>query len=285
LLKKLCNAAFQRFPVEGTISAGYDTRTILAASKDFAKEIEYLTLIYWSYTQESTDSQISTSLLKDLNLKHKLVQCRKECSPEFWEIYKRNVTTAHLAYASINETLMEYFPQEKVAIKGTVSSEIIREQYIDKTRKKDGKNFAQISGFNGNKFMEKHLQIWLDEALPYAKKFNVNINELYGWEQQTGRWQAMTQAEGDIAQEVFVPFNCRNLIMYMLQVHDKYRRPFYYKLYEEMVKYNWLECNAYPMNPHKRGWKPQLKNILRQSGFYPFFITLFYKFHKQKSHI
>lgn len=284
LLKKLCNAGYKRFPVEGTISAGYDTRTILAASKDFAKEIEYLTLVYWSYTEGSPDAKISSSLMRDLGLKQKLVKCGKKYSEEFWRIYSRNVTTAHPAYAMINEVLMEHYPQDKVAIKGTVSSEIMREQYIDKTRKKDGKNFAQISGFNGSKFMEKHLQLWLDEAWPIAKKYNVNVNELYGWEQQTGKWQAMTQAEGDIVQEVYVPFNCRNQIMNMLQVHDKHRKPFYYKLYEEMVKYNWLECNAYPMNPHKRGWKPCTKNIIRAMGLYPLFITLFYKFYKQKSH-
>ncbi|MFC2102694.1 hypothetical protein ACFLS7_06840, partial [Bacteroidota bacterium] len=284
LLKKLCNAGYRRFPIEGTLSAGYDSRTILAASKDFAKEIEYLTLIYWSYTEESADASISKSLTQDLGLDQKLVKCLKKSTKEFDEIYFRNVTTAHPAYASINETRMHHYPQDKVAIKGTVSSEVMREQYIDKTRKKDGKNFAQISGFNGSEFMEKHLQMWLDEALPYAKKYNVHINEMYGWEQQTGKWQAMTQAEGDIVQEVFVPFNCRNLIMTMLQVNDKYRRPFYYKLYYEMVKFNWPECNKYPMNPHKRGWKPRSKNIMRALGIYPLFITLLYKFYTQQSH-
>jgi len=284
LLKKLCYAGYRRFPVEGTLSAGYDSRTILAASKEFAKEIEYLTLIYWSYTEESADASISKSLIHDLGLKQQIVKCLKESTKEFNEIYFRNVTTAHPAYAIINETLIQHFPQDKIAIKGTVSSEVMREQYIDKTRKKDGKNFAQISGFNGNKFMEKHLQLWLDEALPYAKKYNVHINEMYGWEQQTGKWQAMTQAEGDIAQEVFVPFNCRNLIMNMLEVNDKYRRPFYYKLYYEMVQFNWPACNAYPMNPQKRGWKPRTKNIIRALGLYPLFITVFYKIYKQKSH-
>jgi hypothetical protein len=71
-------------------------------------------------------------------------------------------------------------------------------------------------------FAIKNLEEWLSDA---SKTYNINILHLFMWENREGNWQAMTQLEWDIVQEVFVPFNCRSLLTIILSLDEKYRMP------------------------------------------------------------
>ncbi len=280
LLKNLIECATKRFDIEFTLTCGYDTRLLLAASKNIGGKYPYLTLIYWNLTEDAPDITISSKLLNKFGFKHEIIKCPAKMSKEFEEIYTKNVVTAHISNGNIVEGLFNKYDDKKVCVRGTVSSEIIREQYIDKVRKPSGKTFAQIANFNNNNFAIKHFGKWLLEAKEYSKKYNVNIFELFGWEQQTGKWQAMTQLEWDIVQENVVPYNCRELLFTMLAVDDKYRKPPNYPLYRAIAKYLWPETLSEPINPHKLTKKNKLKLRLRNLGLYPLFTWIFYKIKK-----
>jgi hypothetical protein len=64
-----------------------------------------------------------------------------------------------------------------------------------------------------------------------------------------GSWQATSQLEWDIVQEVFAPFNCRALIIYMLGVNVKYRSPFNNRLHKGIVRKLWPLMLTVPRNP------------------------------------
>ena len=73
----------------------YDSRTILAASKDVSKDIIFFSQIYPGMNEKSMDVKISDDLLLKLGLDHKIVRCptRKDDS-DFLDIYQKNIPTA-----------------------------------------------------------------------------------------------------------------------------------------------------------------------------------------------
>ena len=99
-----------------------------------------------------------------------------------------------------------------------------------------------------------------DFALEALDRWLLDVNEtsllgfdpltLFLWEDREANWQAMTQLEGDISREVFVPFNCRLLLANMLSVPEPYRVKPAFLLQREMMLQLWPEVLSEPINPH-----------------------------------
>lgn len=96
-------------------------------------------------------------------------------------------------------------------------------------------------------FALRHFEKWLNNLGDY---YNINFDSLFYWEQRIGKWFAMNCLEFDSAwQEVFLPFNCRKLLVDMLSVEDKYKFSPNYVLYERLISELWPEVLTEPINP------------------------------------
>lgn len=249
ILRGLIKSASNRFNLAFAITAGWDTRLLLAASKDVSKSIYYYTLIYYNLTEDSLDIVIPSKLLRQLGLEHHIIKCPSHMSNEFREIYERNVPTAHEAFGNINQGLYEKYPQDRVSIKGVISSEVVKTCTLTNIENGRVQTLARCLSMRNNSFAARYLEAWLSEAREIAGKYNIGILELSGWEQLTGNWQAMGLLESDIVQEVFVPYNCRNLLVTMLSIEKKYRRPPDHVFYQKLIMNMWPEALAQPINP------------------------------------
>jgi hypothetical protein len=76
-----------------------------------------------------------------------------------------------------------------------------------------------------------------------------------------GSWQAQSQLEWDIVQEVFTPFNSRELLDYMLRMDMSYRQGHNPKLYIDTMKLFWNEVLNEPINPSS--FKERLAKIIK----------------------
>jgi hypothetical protein len=103
-----------------------------------------------------------------------------------------------------------------------------------------------------NIFVNRAWEKWLSGL---RELYNIHILDLFYWEHWGGNFCAMTQAEWDIVQEVFTPYNCRNLLMKMLSVDEKYRDHDLPIFYRELSNKLWPEVLREPVNP-----KPQISN-------------------------
>lgn len=250
IVKGLIKSAFNRFDLAFTITAGLDTRVLLAASREVSGSVYYYTLLCYGLTKESPDVKIPSELLSKLGIKHSLIVCPSHMDGEFKEIYKRNVSTAHDGWGNTAQGIYWHYPQEKVSVKGN-AIEAARCFYYRtmKVEKVDARELAKLTEMGENPFAVKHFESWLSEAEGIANRCNINILDLFYWEQRMGNWQAMSQLEWDIAQEVFTPFNCRSLLTTLLSVDKKYRRPPDYKLFKKLIIYFWPEALAEKINP------------------------------------
>jgi hypothetical protein len=279
ILQGLINSAFNRFDLACTLTAGWDTRVLLAASKDISESIFYYTLIYYDLTEDSPDVKIPSQLLSQLGLKHNIIKCPSSyMDNEFKEIYKRNVTTAHDAWSNIAQGTYEHYPQNKVCVKGN-ASEIARCFYYASANIENvnAEKLARLTEMDKNSFAIKYFEKWLSEAREIGERYNINILDLFYWEQRMGSWQAQSQLEMDIAQEVFTPFNCRNLLTIMLSVEEKYRKPPDYKFYKKLIINLWPQTLMKPINP-PIGLKSVIIRLLMRLKLYPFIKLIYNRF-------
>ena len=109
-------------------------------------------------------------------------------------------------------------------------------------------------------FKLTHHNKWIAKV---GSTYNIPLDNLFYWEQRCGNWAAMCQMEFDTAwNDIFTPFNCRNLLLDILSVDERYRKRPNHLLYRKIMKKLWPEVLKFPINPHTR-YKYKNKTKLR----------------------
>ena len=264
ILQGFMESAHNRFGLALTLTAGWESRVLLAASKNIKHKIFYFTLIYWDLIKNRVDATIASRLLSKLKLKHNVIKCPHKMEDEFKNYYNRNVIMAREVYGTVAQGIYNYYPQDKVCVKGN-AGEVARQFYrLKESNGKDitAEQIAKLTQMGTNPFAIKAFDTWLKET---TETYNINILDLFYWEQRMGNWQAMSQLEWDIVQEVFTPFNCRILLTNLLSVDEKYRERDEPELFREIITSLWPEVLGEPVNPpYKTGIIAIIKKILHR---------------------
>jgi len=276
LLKKIVSAANNNMDdLAFTLTAGWDSRIILSACKDIINKVSFYTLRYRNMDDKHMDIKIPMSLSKSLNLKFNIFDCQKDISNEFAEIYESNTDMAHINdWGKIAFGMSKTYPQQKVAVKGNCS-EIGRCFYFPdgKHNLNSGKNnltendFLQLErGWGELNFIREEIRKW--NELLKVNSFNYNLYDLFYWEHRMGSWQAQGQLEWDIVQEVFTPFNSRELLDLMLSIDTSKREKYNPSLYIDAMKHLWKEVLDEPINPltFRNKVRRLAVNIVRKAG-------------------
>jgi hypothetical protein len=249
ILINTMKAAARRFKLALSLTAGRDSRLILASSRQIADQIHFFTGIYWNHDKKSPDAVIPAKLLSKLNLKHQVIQCPKKMKRSFARIYNANVTPAHAVYGTIAQGFFAQLPQDRVMLKGNAIP-IIKGgyDYYRKNNEITPQFFNKVLGVDGSPFAQNAIQKWLNGIQNTI--FNVDILELFQWEIKEGSWQAMSQLEWDlVTEEILVPYNNRYLLALMLGLDKEHRIKPDYRLHEALTRYSWPELLEYPINP------------------------------------
>lgn len=267
-LVKILQAARNRFNLALPLTAGWDSRLLMAGLKDIKSDVWYYTLQYRDLNNRSDDIKIPGDILASQGLEHNIIDCKKYPNAAFVNIYNKNTALAHLNDWGITAFgLLNGFPKDKVCLKGNCS-EIVRCFYytsgshglIDNISLLPNKDLHSIP--NIKKLIDK----WFSEACIISQKNNIDILDLYYWEHRMGSWQAQSQLEWDIAQEVFTPFNCREFLEMMLSVPSSFRSQPKNKFYTKMINYLFPELMNFPVNPRSKIIKsvnPKIKKIIK----------------------
>jgi len=256
LLKRLIKGVYERFKLAHAITSGLDSRLLLAASKDIARNIYYYTAKRKNFNRLTPDIRIPKELLKKLSLSHHIIDCSKEMSIEFREIYENNVMNAHESGGRDAQGFFNNCPSDRISMIGNVSETVRASPYFDQSydlseRYLDinEKLLASKVRMDKSIFAIKNFKIWLKDCINLEKKYGINIIDLFYLEQLMGGWLSMIRTESDIVQEVFTPYNCRLFLEYMFAIDEKYRKPPEYIIYKKMILSLWPEVMQMPVNP------------------------------------
>ena len=250
LLKKIVSAANNNMDLAFTLTAGWDSRIILSSCKDIINEVSFYTLKYRKMDDHNKDIKIPMLLSKAHNLKYEILNCNESISKEFSDIYDANTDTPHKDWGGIAFGMSKNYPQKKVAVKGGCS-EIGRCFYFHDENKKNNlteNDFLHLEyGWDQLNFIREGIRNW-NETIK-ENHFNYNLYDLFYWEHRMGSWYAQSQLEWDIVQEVFTPFNSRELLDLMLSIDQSKRKKINPLLYIDAIKHLWKEVLSIPINP------------------------------------
>ncbi len=254
-LRGLMKSATNRFDLVASLTAGWDSRLVFAASKDIINKIHSFETVQQEGMPDShPDLKIPSVLLSKFGLKHDIIRTARNLNDDFIKIYKKSVTLAHDKWAPDAQAILDYYSRSKVAVVGSVS-EVGRCYYFDHSQKNSrGKITPQelsiLYNMGKNQYVIDFFEKWLSGL---NEIYNIDILELFLWEQGHGNWLAMSQTEfGMVWKEIFTPCNCRRLLINMLSVEEKYRKPPKHKLHRKLILNLWPEVLCQPINPHKK---------------------------------
>lgn len=240
------------------LSAGWDTRVILAASKDILNDVLFYTTLADHNNDTDADIKISKELADrfELNFTYLRVPDKLNC-----EIQNNILNNVELGRTHDKARTIEYFFKEfknHINVNGNVS-EIVRNFYGTKHPNNiNAKYLSSLNYYNGFVFVEDELQNWLD-SIPEEIKNDISVPDLMYWEQRMGNWAALEKAEQDLAIEDFSPFNNRELLLKLYSLENKYRKPNDFLIYHEMIKKLWPEVLEIPINPKSMKVKLKIK--------------------------
>lgn len=252
LFRGLMKAAAMRFDLALALTAGLDSRLVLAASKDIKDRITYATVRQWMAPDDHADIVATGKLLDRLGLAHTVIKAPVTTTPEFSMAFKNNVFLAHDHYAPDAEAILNSFGRNKVTVTGG-GAEVGR-SYHDLPRENNGiisaEYLSRIDGMDSSKYTIQYSQQWMDGL---EDLYNVNLLDLFEWELGSGNWLAMTQLEFDIAwKDILTPYNCRAIMVLMLSVEERHRKGPENALFLETIRNLWPEVLCVPINPHKK---------------------------------
>ncbi|AGW42142.1 hypothetical protein O159_21640 [Leifsonia xyli subsp. cynodontis DSM 46306] len=198
-------AASRRFPLSLPLTAGYDSRALIAAaSRDVRSSMYRYTLLYRHLTRFSTDVAIAKTVAARLGVAHHLIDCRAEPDPGWRELYTGNTPMAHYDdWGVIAHGILNGHPADHVAVKGN-ASEVARTFYGGP----DGPPatgsaadiLALIPGWAEIPFIAASIEEWHRSAAPASAASGIALDDLFYWEHRCGSWQGQSQLEWDIAQ-------------------------------------------------------------------------------------
>ena len=250
LLKGLMDAAYQRFDLVHGVTAGYDSRTVLAASRKHRERIRMVTVRQGHMPDDHRDIVVPTRMLGKLNVPYTVIKALPGMSSEFSKAFKQNVFLAHDHYGPDAEAILAHFARKKVVVTGSgaeVAKFCFRDRADGNKSRYTGEDLSGIQWMGSNEYAVKHFSEWLEET---GDPHNIHILDLLAWEQLDGSWLAATQLEFDIAwRDIFTPFNCRALLVCLLSIDERYRKAPDYQVFRMLVEMMWPELLDEPFNP------------------------------------
>lgn len=261
-LTRMMQSAAARFDLAVAMSAGWDSRLMLAACKPIARKLRYYTIKLPPMEMTHTDIEIPTKLLAKLGLAHDLIETRTPVSPQFGDIFNQQVPFAHQKTKAPMYTILNYYNRQRVGATGNVS-EVARCYYRrpdPPTQAATTEYLVEVTGVD-HPFARKQFGRWL-QAMENWQQYS--YLDLFQWEEKHGSWLAQKYLEFDTAwSDIFTPYNNRKLLMNMLAVDECHRRRPSYTLYKHLIMKMWPVLLSYPINPKKQPPKGLINNLKR----------------------
>ena len=248
-LRGILSAGRHRFPLAIGVTAGLDTRLLLAAARDIRGEVSFLTHCQ-GLGADHPDVMVAAHVLGRLGLPHAILPEELSLRPEPYAMLARSLSAPSERRCRLAQAFRG-LPPGHVWTNGHIS-EMCRCVY-SRQHEPTVTWLARRSLREGSEAAIRVLQRWLDEASPAAWCCGFPLLDLYYWEVRMGRWTPEIQAHLDLAVESFTPFNCRALQEMLLSVDEKDRdKRSGSALSIRIIRELWPELLEFPINPHRK---------------------------------
>jgi hypothetical protein len=282
ILTNFLKAAEFRSNTMQTITAGIDTRVLLAASNPIRKNKKYFVHRFQDMNDDHEDIYITKLITNKLNIDFKIIDCY-DYDLEFDNILTKNIFQDQSDRKKYQHYNFFHSFQDQLIITGNVVP-IIKKQYPSVTEP-NAESFARLIRYHDQELAIIAIDKWLKESIDVATKYDIPVEMLFYWEIRFGSWAPMFNAALDLSTEEFVPYNCRELLSTMLNTDIKYRTKPDNILLTKIINIAWPELNSYPVNPqsYKNYYRrfnitKVMQQLLKKIGMYNLGKKIFRKY-------
>lgn len=246
-LSGLLKAAVNRRPLVVGLTAGIDSRVILAACRGILDRVEFVTFVS-DRAPRHTDRRVASQLARDFGLNHTVCNTGHYAPDHRWVAgFKESVWSHHSdEKMNMHFALSRAFP-DRWFVTGTMS-EVVR-SFFPRVGKPDRYRLAHGYRKAGFPYLVDQVGGWLQRLPPFLKLQQDYIYDLFYWEQRIGNWGAAFAAEFDVVTENLIPWNCRELLHAGLSTPRARRRHYSCALHRAVIRQLWPELLSVPFNP------------------------------------
>jgi hypothetical protein len=268
MLRAVIKGLAERYDVAMALTAGWDTRVLLAASKPVCNKIEYFVYVPSLGGEGHPDVWVPKDMARELGIKFVVKRPENEVPGWFVSILSQNVACARVLPKTCHIYNKLISGDNKININGN-GSEICRNVYDKYCEHNIRENSTEL--LSTKMFGQKALPtLVIREIDEWKRGFNfnlfgnMNLLDFLYWEQRLGNWGSQFPAEQDIAVEEISPFNCRLFIETLLSSPRNQRSAPDYPLYKDLIRRMWPETLSFPINPrYERKFVDELKHKIR----------------------
>jgi hypothetical protein len=269
MIKGFMESISNRYDIMLPVTAGYDSRLLLAGTRDIQNKVYYYINKDKPLHEDNPDMAIPKALLKKLNLEFHILDPYIAIDKDFEKAFLNNNRYASRFFL---HHIYNYYLnfQNKVNLPGNIASHPF---WKDKFFKKHitVQYLAFINGVEQYEFARKKYKEWLSESYDICMQSRIRIVNLFYWEERLGNWGTQIQMEKDIAQEEFNPFNSRKLMCLYFSVKQDYNQIPDLQMHREIIKNLWPELLDFPFNP---SLKHAMLSGLKKLGLLNFYNAL-----------
>jgi hypothetical protein len=250
-----------RYKVMLPVTAGKDSRTLLAATRNIREDVFYYINKHNDFKDNHKDIKIPSRLFKKLGLDYHIIDPYIPVDKDFEKVYFENNEFASKQHLPFIYNYYKNF-SDRVNLPGNIATGAI--WYYPIFRKKmDKVMLAKINGVQKYPHALSTYNEWIRKSQVICKDYDFNLWFLFYWEERLGNWGTQYQMDKDIAQMDINPFNSRLLVENILSVHPKSKlETADYPFTKEIIKNLWPEVLGEPINPNLRNTILSLFNHL-----------------------
>jgi hypothetical protein len=241
-LKGAMSAVTTRYKVMMAVTAGYDSRSLLAASRDVRDRVYYFINKEPPMNERTVDIRVPREMLNKLGIPFHIHDVTGPIDEEFKTIFLNNTFWA--IEKPLPTIYNVYFKnhQDKINLLGL--GEIGRVYYGDSPPHLDGYYLARSLKYRRSGYAVAQCEKWLREAKGIAESYNFDIMKLFLWEFLIANWGAIGNSESDIAIEEFDPYSSHYILEILLSVDQEQG-----DIFKGMFKEMWPELLCFKLNP------------------------------------
>lgn len=247
ILENTMHAATNRFQLSMAVTAGWDSRCMLAATSKVRSKIYYYIQKYGGMTDRHPDIKVPRKLAQKLRIPFHIIECPQYKDEAFDTALEKNVFVLHNpAKRVLYRSFYENF-KGKVNASGNIS-DLCRSFYgINPVHEIN--DLLALERLSNSEYAADSLKEWYAEAKRGCDAFGYNLRDLFFWEQNLANWGSMFAAELDIAIDEFYPFGTRRLVETILAVAGKLRPYENSNVHRRIIELLWPELLSEPINP------------------------------------
>ncbi len=246
MIKGYLEAASERYNLLLPVSSGWESRILLAASKNFQDKCHYYVFKGHGYSDNHSDIRIPRKLASRLNFNLEVVPKNTEIDQDLVPAIESSISFPRYQNLKYIMGYWARFP-DHLSVIGNVS-EVARTEYPTFWGL-NARKIAVLEKYTSLKYASDYYKKWLGENRPIFKKEKHRILDMLYWEENCANMVAKANTEAKMGIEFFLPFNSRALLKLLLSVKIKHREKQNALLYKKVIGILWPECLQLPINP------------------------------------